>query len=224
MSADPRRYPLVGQVTHAGAYRLDRFEDASRAGAPAAMPRPAQRSARLLSGSRPTSTGSRVRWHQHRLTSDPLRRPPHDDRPAAESSLSDAAADRRGPRRATARRAALARRRQRRSRPLPTVALDRACRWRPAREGILETIEAVGACVRYSRRRISTRIGYHVGVIWGHRCRDRCGRPEWRGLVIIDGFGDLPRTPAPSVRPPLAPRYGVFAEARRGWRRGRRCC
>jgi len=35
---------------------------------------------------------------------------------------------------------------------------------------------------------------------------------NWRGLVIIDGFGDLPRT-APQFARRWRPRYGVFAEA-----------
>ena len=36
---------------------------------------------------------------------------------------------------------------------------------------------------------------------------------DWRGVVIIDGFGDLPRTLRHQLARRWRPRYGVFAEA-----------
>jgi len=103
------------------------------------------------------------------------------------------------------------------------LALPQQLRWTEAlplarrlEKGILETIEAVGRLHALLARRADidadrlTIVGVSLGApfaVIGAADQD------WRGLVIIDGFGDLPRTLRHQFARRWRPRYGVLAEA-----------
>ena len=103
------------------------------------------------------------------------------------------------------------------------LALPQQLRWTEAlplarrlEKGILETIEAVGRLHALLARRADidadrlTIVGVSLGAPFAVI---GAADQNWRGLVIIDGFGDLPRTLRHQFARRWRPRYGVLAEA-----------
>jgi hypothetical protein len=83
-------------------------------------------------------------------------------------------------------------------------------------KGIHETIEAIGRlhallarCADIDADRL-TIVGVSLGAPFAV---SGAVEQDWRGVVIIDGFGDLPRTLRHQFARRWRPRYGVFAEA-----------
>lgn len=83
-------------------------------------------------------------------------------------------------------------------------------------KGILETIETLGRLHALLARRADidadrlTVVGVSLGAPFAVI---GAAEQDWRGVVIIDGFGDLPRTLRHQFVRRWRPRYGVFAEA-----------
>jgi dienelactone hydrolase len=83
-------------------------------------------------------------------------------------------------------------------------------------KGIHETIDAAGRVHALLARRADidadrlTIVGVSLGAPFAVIS---AAEQDWRGLVIIDGFGDLPRTLRHQFARRWRPRYGVFAEA-----------
>ncbi len=103
------------------------------------------------------------------------------------------------------------------------LALPQQLRWSEAlplarrlEKGILETIEAVGRLHALLARRADidpdrlTIVGVSLGAPFAVV---GAAEQDWRGVVIIDGFGDLPRTLRHQFARRWRQRYGVFAEA-----------
>ncbi len=103
------------------------------------------------------------------------------------------------------------------------LALPQQLRWSEAlplarrlEKGILETIEAVGRLHALLARRADidpdrlTIVGVSLGAPFAVI---GAAEQDWRGVVIIDGFGDLPRTLRHQFARRWRQRYGVFAEA-----------
>jgi len=103
------------------------------------------------------------------------------------------------------------------------LALPQRFRWtevlplaRRLEKGIHETIEAVGRLHALLAGRADidpdrlTIVGVSLGALFAVI---GAAEQDWRGVVIIDGFGDLPRTLRHQLARRWRPRFGVFAEA-----------